>query len=344
MSLKIALCGFYGKNNFGDDLMQDCLSEVLSCDGKNEVFIFSDLEKNDIKNGFLNKEYFDCDLIVIGGGGIINKDFWIFRDNGIDELLSSWKNVMFLNVNVYEDIFNDKIFLSKIKSLNAKWWVRDSKSKEHLFKSGIDSVLMPDVIFHKTKFNLKPKENKKVIFFPNYYAFNGTSIRDWVLTQRNVSVLSDYFNWLISFGWHVTISFCQHGQVDDRIIGGMVYSQIINKSNVTWDLEVIDWKKKIELIKEHSLVISMRYHSTLSAVINGIPCVDIVHHDKNKYFWKDLQFFNKSLNMYTIDNQQLCEITNFSDVFPCYLSKIDDYRNMSKKEWNKFEEIIKKIK
>ena len=30
MSLNVALCGFYGKNNFGDDLMQDCLSEILS--------------------------------------------------------------------------------------------------------------------------------------------------------------------------------------------------------------------------------------------------------------------------------------------------------------------------
>ena len=40
--MKIALCGYYAKNNFGDDMMADCLSEVLSSGGKHTVRVYSD--------------------------------------------------------------------------------------------------------------------------------------------------------------------------------------------------------------------------------------------------------------------------------------------------------------
>ena len=344
MSVNIALCGFYGKNNFGDDLMQDCLFEVLSKNGKNNVQIFSDLDKGEIKDGLKTKDHLKSDLIVIGGGGIINKNFWIFRDGGIDELISCWKQIIFLNVNVFPDIFSDKIFASKLKSLNAQWKVRDSESKIILMNVGIDSEVMPDVSFYKTKHSIKKTKEKKLILFPNYYAFfksfTGSSVSDWVLMQRNIFVLSSYLDWMISFGWEVTISFCQHGEIDDRIIGGMILALIKDKSKVTWDVNPISWQDKIKLIKEHDFVLSMRYHTTLISVMNGIPCVDIVHHDKNKFFWKDLQFFNKSLNMYTLDNEQLCKMTNFSENFSDYLNKITDYCARSKKSWIEFEKTM----
>ena len=346
MSLNVALCGFYGKNNFGDDLMQDCLSEILS-NKKNKVTVFSDGCSLGVENGLSNKSYLHSDLIVIGGGGIISKDFWIFKNNGFDDLINSWRPIYFLNVNVYADVLNDKIFSFKLKSLNAKWWVRDSESKNNLKKIGIESEIMPDVIFYKTDSIITKEVKKKLIFFPNYYSFSrgleGTSLESWILLQRNITTFANYFNWLISFGWKITISFTQHGLIDDRTIGGMIYAQIKDKSKVNWDLKIVNWEDKIKFITEHDFVVSMRYHTSLAAVMNGIPCIDVVHHDKNKYFWKDLQFNNKTLNIYTIDNQQLCEMTDFSNDFSCYLSKINDYRILANNKWKEFEHTFNLI-
>ena len=340
--MKISLCGFYGKNNFGDDLMQDCLSDVLSKIGK--VSVYSDIETSNIKDGTKCKDYLKSDLIVIGGGGIVSDNFWIFKNGGIDELISSCKRVVFLNVNVYSDLAWNKNFLSKIKSLNADWWVRDSESKKILSSVDINSEILPDVSFYKTNSHIKKTNNKQLILFPNYYAFfksfTGSSVNDWVLLQRNILVIADYLNWMISFNWNITISFCQYGQVDDRAIGGMIYSLIKDKSKVVWDLSPISWEEKVNLIKKHDFVLSMRYHSTLVAVMNGIPCVDIVHHDKNKFFWKDLQFTNKSLNMYTIDIEQLCKMSDFSKEFSDYLNKARFYCEESKEKWNEFEKKI----
>ena len=343
--MNISLCGFYGKNNFGDDLMQDCLYDILS--KENTVSVYSDTETKEIKNGLESKNYLESDIIVIGGGGIISENFWIFRDGGIDELIGSWKKVIFLNVNVYSDLPKNKTFSSKLKALNADWWVRDSESKRILSVTGIKSEVLPDVSFYKTKHSIKKTKGKSLILFPNYYAFFksfvGSSVGDWILMQRNICVIADYLNWMISYDWNIIISFCQHGEIDDRTIGGMVYALIKDKSKVTWDTNPISWHDKIELIKKHDLVLSMRYHSTLLAVMNGIPCIDIVHHDKNKFFWKDLQFSNKSLNMYTIDTEQICKMTDFSKDLSDYSSKITSYCDESKLKWNEFEKTLRAI-
>ena len=321
------------------------MSELYAIVKTGEVSIYSDIEVNNVKDGTKCKDYLQSDLIVIGGGGIINENFWIFNKNGIDELIGSWKRIIFLNVSVYSDLYFNEKFYSKLKSLNAEWWVRDSESERILSSIGVKSEILSDISFYKTE-HIKRKQNKKrLIVFPNYYAFfksfSGSSVNDWVLLQRNILVIADYLNWMISFDWHITISFCQHGHIDDRAIGGMIYSLIKDKSKVTWDLDLLNWKDKVELIKKHDFVLSMRYHSTLIAVMNGIPCLDIVHHDKNKFFWKDLQFTNKSLNMYTIDVEQLCKMSDYSKEFSDYLNKASSYCDESKKKWNQFEKTIK---
>lgn len=345
MSLNIALCGFYGKNNFGDDLMQDCLSEVLSSSGKNKIHVFSDCERTNIENGLLNKKHLQCDLVIIGGGGIINKNFWTFKNGGIDELINSKKEIIFLNVNVYKDILKENAFIEKLKLLNSKWWVRDFESQKNLSEIGIDSIVMPDIAFYKTKRFVEKRENKKLIFFPNHYpffsSFTNLKTSDWLLAQKNIFLLADYFDWLIHFGWEITISFAQHGgSVDDRVIGAMIFAHVKNKNKINWDIIPVSWEEKIELIKKYELVLSMRYHTTLVAVMNGIPCIDIIHHDKNKYFWRDLQFINKSLNMYMLDSEQLCNSTNFFYNFSDYLNKIDEYCIKSTEKWTEFEQFI----
>jgi polysaccharide pyruvyl transferase WcaK-like protein len=341
--MKVALCGFYGKKNFGDDLMQDCLSEVLSANGKNEVLIFSDLEYDGIQNGLKNKKHLDCDIIVIGGGGILHSNFWIFKNNGIDDLIKSKKEILFLNVNVYSNFIKDKTLIDKVKLLNAKWWVRDSRSSELLKEVEIDSNVLPDISFYKIKPNIvKNKKSKKAIIFPNHYpffsAFSNFETYNWLTAQKNILAISRHIDWLVHFGWEITISFAQNSnEIDDRIIGAMIFSYVKNKKNVKWDITPCSWREKVEIFKEYDIVYSMRYHTTLLSVINGVPCVDIMHHDKNKYFWKDLGMLDQSINLYSLNEEQLINITNISQDFFDSSNKINDYCTESRSKWIEFE-------
>ena len=137
--MKIALCGYYAKNNFGDDMMADCLSEVLSSGGKNTVRVYSDTANLKVVN-YKNNSHLDNDIIVIGGGGIIDNKFWALTDENIDKLKN--KKIIFLNVNVYSEAIKNIDFVNKLKSFDASWWVRDKNSVELLSSVGIKSTFL----------------------------------------------------------------------------------------------------------------------------------------------------------------------------------------------------------
>ena len=99
--MKIALCGYYAKNNFGDDMMADCLSEVLSFGGQNEVRVYSDSSNLKVIN-YKNSSHLNNDIIVIGGGGIIDNKFWALQDENIDKLIASNKKIIFFSCSFFK--------------------------------------------------------------------------------------------------------------------------------------------------------------------------------------------------------------------------------------------------
>ena len=121
--MKIAICGFYGKKNFGDDLFQ---SKFLSIFNENEVNFYSDCVDIDVKN-YKDESFLNNDIYIIGGGNLINPSFWFFNQN-------IKKPIYFLNVSVSKDILNNLDFIKKLQNINIqKIYVRDYES-EKIFK------------------------------------------------------------------------------------------------------------------------------------------------------------------------------------------------------------------
>ena len=317
--MNIALCGFYGKSNFGDNLMADVLGQALNMDGENKVDVYSDTWDKGVINGLEDDSYLNCDIIVIGGGGIISPKFWIFQKDGIRKLIESKKKIVFLNVNVYKDFEYDPVFVDSLRLLSAKWWVRDKLSKTILERNGIVSQYLPDV----STSNLLPKTdvvkntNKQMLVFLNSYVTGkivSDNTSDFIKCHNNLRILASYIDWMINFDWDVVLYPCQicHN-IDDRIDAGLLYKIIKNKRKVAWVTNKPTWEETLNEILNSKLIISMRYHPTIIALSNNIATVDITHHEKNGNFITENNLTDLSVNYNLLTKESLIECTKHAE-------------------------------
>ena len=110
--MRISLCGYYGKNNFGDDMMATLLSEKIS-QNKHTIKLFSDCSNGTFD--YRKTSFLDTDLIVIGGGGIIDTKFWALNEANIEQIRESKIPIAFLNVNIYQESLSNSQFIKKYK-------------------------------------------------------------------------------------------------------------------------------------------------------------------------------------------------------------------------------------
>jgi polysaccharide pyruvyl transferase WcaK-like protein len=309
--MSISLCGFYGKNNYGDDLMADCLSQRLGVNGT-QVNIYSDNSKNNVKNGLKDDSFLESDKIVIGGGNIIGPNFWIFKDEIFDKIKTR-DDIVFLNVGVTKDYLSDSNFVNKLQQLNAQWWVRDIESQALLSFNGINSFFLPDISLTLRDKFIGTKEEKTLGVLLNAYPMNDLFSNNVYLYQRAhqfARLLASHLDWMASFGWKIKFLPCHVStMIDDRIIAGVVLGYMTNKKASTWCVDSLDWQSLFREINTCNLVFSMRYHASTTAVTCGTPFVDLVHHDKNKQFIKQMKMENCAVNIWNANHEELIEAT-----------------------------------
>ena len=345
--MKIALCGYYAKNNFGDDMMADCLSEVLSFGGKNQVRVYSDTSNLKVLN-YNDHSPFVNDVIVIGGGGIVDKKFWALNDENILKLKNLNKKILFLNVNIYSEALKDIEFANNLKSLNALWWVRDKSSVELLNQCGIESIYLPDVTFRKFN-DTRAKPNKKLLnVFLNFYALKGLfdhdNVTNWLECQAKSRELASYFDWLTTFGWNIQFVPCQTvSEVDDRLIGAYIYALCKNKNKISWMSKPSNWKNIVKIIIDSDLVISQRYHSTAFAISHGVRVVDITHHAKNIEFLSDVGITQAGVELKTLNRKNLIEATKYAEHNSIYKTNLNNYKYQASQKWVNFEKDLQRL-
>lgn len=331
--MKIAICGYYGKSNFGDDLMMDYISSLFS---GHEIKIYSDTKTDKITNGIADNSWLNSDLIIIGGGGIVDPKFWVLKNM---EALKG-KNIMFFNVSVYNHLDSD--FIVKLSGLNAKWYVRDTQSYDFLLQNGINSVLIQDIALSKPPIEKTQSTSKSLIFYPNVYAFapefidnNSLTTEQWLKNKTNINSIAKFLDWMMSFGWVVTIAHAQISKlVDDRIVGGAIYGAINNKRNVNWVTNQLSYSEHIKLIQDSDFVISMRYHTSLLAILNGLPCIDIIHHAKNMSLWDDIKYNSNVVNFKNFDIDSLIQAAIASEKDTNYKLAISKYCSTAHFNWS----------
>src|SRR5579862_2933621 len=230
MAVNIAMCGYYAKNNFGDDFMAYFLSKVLTKNKNIKVSVYSDDTSKKVINGLDNPSYLDKDVIIIGGGGIVDPNFWAFSNNRIEQIIKSRKPVYFLNVNVYPEGVSNSIFVNQLQQLNATWWVRDTYTQNLLLKNNIQSTFLPDITFRENIITPGDvnTDNKIVTVILNHNTlmpcFQDTNVHTWLEANNNMRIIAHHLDWLTNFGWTISIIPAQVATfIDDRIPAALIY-------------------------------------------------------------------------------------------------------------------------
>jgi polysaccharide pyruvyl transferase WcaK-like protein len=315
--MKVAVCGFYGKSNFGDDLMADCLGDRLSC-GAHQVTHYSDNSAGDIRNGLRDLSYLDADVVVVGGGNIIGPGFWAFKDGGIDRL-GGVRRLLFLNVGVTPDYLSDKEFAGKLAGLNATWRVRDAESVELLARIGIEAQYLPDISFTLGGKRAE-KADKTIAVFLNDYPFGDlhkdASVERFLRATSAAKLVAHHLDWMADFGWRVRFVPCHvSNAVDDRLPGASVYGWMRRRDAAEMAMAPLGWREVFREISDAGLVVSMRYHASTCALVSGSPLVDLTHHAKNQRLMRSLGAEKCSVNVWGCTHEDLIRATQEAERF-----------------------------
>jgi polysaccharide pyruvyl transferase WcaK-like protein len=340
----VSLCGFYGFNNYGDTLMLDCLSSFLRSSGLS-VSVFSD-RKSDESFCYKKVGPNKSDIIALGGGGIITQNFWYIKE-GLYKYLRDDQKLILLNVNLTSEsvpvlaLLKDKISLAVVRDrfsydLALKFLMDESKV---ILASDISYIYNVKKINEGYTDSLSDKKEKKVSVCLNSYIFKdyfSNDSRQRIYAEKAIIEISEFLKWMKTFNHKVQLVPSQvDTEVNDNTIHGILNGYIGGANKWIYTNEHIEHN-----LKNSSLIISARYHTTLFAIKNSIPFIDITHHSKNSNLLKDLGLQEFSINYWKIGLEELKKKA-FEAQNSDLISEISSsYGVSSREDWSKVLEKI----
>jgi polysaccharide pyruvyl transferase WcaK-like protein len=340
----VSLCGFYGFNNYGDTLMLDCLSSFLKSSGLS-VSVFSD-RKSDESFCYKKVGPNKSDIIALGGGGIITQNFWYIKE-GLYKYLRDDQKLILLNVNLTSEsvpvlaLLRDKISLAVVRDrfsydLALKFLMDESKV---ILASDISYIYNVKKINEGDTDSLSDKKEKKVSVCLNSYIFKdyfSNDSRQRIYAEKAIIEISEFLKWMKTFNHKIQLVPSQvDTEVNDNTIHGILNGYIGGANKWIYTNEHIEHN-----LKNSSLIISARYHTTLFAIKNSIPFIDITHHSKNSNLLKDLGLQEFSINYWKIGLEELKKKA-FEAQNSDLISEISySYGVSSREDWSKVLEKI----
>lgn len=324
--MNISLVSWYWAKNWGD-------TELT----KNIVEFFENL--NCIVKLHKENDWEFEDVIVVGGGNIIQPSFWIFKD--IERLIKLKKKIIFFNVGVTEEAKN---ILSKInKTQNCLWVVREKPSISYLKQNNINNILYaPDICFSSFKNNKLNNDDKILSVCLNHYIFHNIFSNDYGLrlaAERCYKEIADFILWMMKFKWKIRLVPLQTAQqVDDRITNGILHGLLNYKSEMIWDN-----KDVLNDIKNSSFILSSRYHLSIYALANQIPLVDILYHSKNTNLYHDVDFNEHTVNYYNLSKDVLINAAIQAENNNIFKLKVQKYSVMNDYTWSVVKQKIQQF-
>ena len=340
----ISLCGFYGYKNYGDTLMLDCLSSFLRSSGL-RVSVFSD-RKSDESFSYKKLDPNSSDIIALGGGGIITQNFWYIKE-GLYKSLREDQKLILLNVNLTSEsvpvlgLLKEKISLAVVRDrfsydLALKYLMDESKV---VLASDISYIYNVNKLDKEYTDSFSNKKEKKVSVCLNSYIFKdyfSNDSRQRIYAEKSLIEISEFLKWIKTFDYKVQLVPSQvDKEINDNTIHGILNGYMGGANNWIYTNEHME-----QNLKNSSLIVSARYHTTLFAIKNSIPFVDITHHSKNSNLLKDLGLEGFSINYWKIGLEELKKKA-FEAQNSDLISEISSSYGVSSREgWNKVLEKI----
>jgi polysaccharide pyruvyl transferase CsaB len=334
---KIAIHGFYGEGNLGDEAILKAILQEFSKFPGIEVILFSSNPKQvSITHGvrcvhsqgrrsLLRRigEIKISDLFILGGGGLL-KDYGSNSSN-----LKGWLRLLRLakrlkvktalcavgveNIRYDESRKLLRDALDKVDLIT----VRDRNSKDILIDIGVTNevkvVTDPAVLLANIDASKKIKDISmppKVIICVRHWFDKGFYIEKSEINEnfmRSLSVAADFlvqqYNAEIDF-----IPFRTTSYDDDRIAAKQVVSYMKHKDRTHIHSHAPGVDEYIEMAKQSSLVIGMRLHSLILGTSVGVPVIGLAYMPKVKGYMDSIGQSEYSLNLETITSEKLISL------------------------------------
>lgn len=282
-SKHIAVSGYYGFDNFGDEAILNVLTKELKKNG-HYVTVFS---KNPAKTGFnlgVNSVYtFDfknliktlknADVLISGGGSLLQDAtslkslFYYLFVIFIAQVFKKDVIIFAQGIGPINNILGKictKILLRKCKYIT----VRDEKSLFRLRGWCLNPYLVSDPVW-----NLETKE---------YAPMNrvGVQLRSWKgLSQKYLFALARQVNanfsdreiCIYSFQDTLDLDLCKHFDAQLKLVNPQIKTKLVNALSIG---------DTVESFSHLDYLIGMRYHACLLALKYGIPTLALSYDEK----------------------------------------------------------------
>lgn len=275
---KVAISGYYGFKNFGDEAILTLLVNHLKSINSDITVFSSDAEYTQKKlhvnaiNSFNIKQVFNIlkntDILISGGGSLLQdatslKSLIYYSFLIFIALLFRKKVIIFAQgIGPLNNFLSGFLVINLLKNCSLVT-VRDEKSQQFLNKYNIKSILMPDPIF---SLNIKPVKKTDVI---GIQLRDCKSISDNFLNNLADKIIENYIkNPLEIISLHSDFDLKISEKFNDILKSK---SQIIN-SIIVNNLSV---SEIIDRISSYDTLIAMRFHAILIALKTGVKTMAI---------------------------------------------------------------------
>ncbi len=337
----IILCGSFGAGNLGDDAILAGIQNLLKSSFNKSDIYFTSANFNSRKkaiyffpSGFKSflKFYFtingwrsisriwNSDLIIFGGGGLFNDDerisiwIWFMQFLGFYILR---KEVFIIGQSVGPLKHKISKILVKFVFKNSKFIsVRDQNSVSILNDLGIGNVNnFSDAAFalsYDFKKNINISDEILITF------------RDW---DFDVQFKREYFDLLKKLSASNSLSFIpfQVGKYSDFLAFNNYINGFEEKIRIN-QLNPEDFNQAIQMIGRRRILIGMRLHSIIFAIITNTPFIAISYSNKVKDFVESIGFSKYCIDVKNFNHQHVLklvdEIKNDSNEIKLKLEKI----------------------
>ena len=284
---KIAICGYYGYGNLGDEAILSAIKQnIVSCNPSTKICILS--KRNPIK---ILKSLARADLFIFGGGSLLQNStsnaslFYYLAIMHAADLLSRNKIMLANGIGPIESRFFSQKFLSKliVRAIDTFDFisVRDSISQKFLSCAlpyrKINIVSDPALIY-KPKDSTKPSSKDYIVYIPCANALKNSGISQEELINTLKFIQNTYTSPLV-----VTIL----NPREDLQIGKMIVARIQN-SKIKCPRSP---DELFFLLDRTKFVISQRYHGSLFALSRQIPVLSVSNDPKMDALCKDFNIF-----------------------------------------------------
>ena len=302
--MKIAVFGWYGHDNAGDERIKYCLESFLIGLGGIDRVDFFDLHEEAI-GGYTNK-FNDYNLVIIGGGGLI-----LSQHNYHDFILGIQTKIVTLGISVETTLKgNPKKFAKALLSKSSAFLVRDHGSYEKLLSlGGSEKVKVSSDLTFLLPYNKITKTNSDTIginLFPK-------TITSSHFKRKFQGTLGNYLNSFQPKVLDFSIAIEELHHLKKNLLPIALYCD--KKLSVTQDFQMNDTQymlkyfKKVpesfihEDINKCKLIFSMRLHGLIFSIQKGIPFITLDSYPKQANLMKEL-----NLSDYLIKANKLGDI------------------------------------